>query len=436
MQNGYENFDTFLDEVCSKVKCVEVHKNIKEELESHFLDIVEEYTEQGASYEEAERQALAHIGDAELIGYEFNKVYSKEPHWNTLFITLILGIIGIVTQVYMQMYTYDSYSRGLKTIAFNFLGIGIAILLYFFDYRKLEKYSKYIFVVASLLLILTELGPNEVLGIITIPFTHIDISFTTIIPVLYLIAFSGMISSVSLNKKSIIKILVCYAASNILLLSVSPHRLFNFLCFNVIIIILLIIKKFSIKYILLTVMADLMLVAIILNSKEYYLDRFLGMINFRQTSALNIFLNSSIEKIIYTSRLLGNGASSDIFKIIPEIESQWALIYVLYTFGWIMLLTIIALFILLIVNLIKVCKKVRDPFGKFLSISIVCYIGGQFIYYLLMNFLLTPPIALALPFIGYGGSSLVLTYSLIGLICSIYGRKNLPLSGTTPGVVP
>lgn len=436
MVNNSEKFDEFLKTVCSQVNCSEMHEYIKEELKSHFLDIVEEYTDQGASYEEAERQAMAHIGDAELIGSEFNKVYTKEPHWNTLFITLILGIIGIITQVYMQMYTYDSYSRGIKTMIFNFLGIGLAVVIYFFDYRKLQKYSKHIFVVASLLLLLTELGPNEFLGIIRLPLINVDISLTTLIPVLYLMAFSGMLSSESLSKKSIIKILVCYTTSNILLLSVSSNRIFNFLCFNVIIMALFIIKKVSIKYILSIFTIDLIAITIIINSKEYYLARIFSFLNFRNASEPYNFIIHKIEEIIYTSKLLGNGASSDIFRIIPEIESQWVLIYVLYTFGWIMLIAIIMLFILLIVNLIKVCKKVKDPFGKLLSISVVCYIGCQFIYYLLMNFLLAPPVALALPFIAYGGSSLVLTYALIGLICSIYGRKSLPLSGTTSGVIP
>lgn len=73
-----QQLDIFVGEVCSQIKCEEVHSEIKEELLNHLEEIIEEYIEQGATLEEANRQAIAHMGDSEKIGCDLNKVY-QEP---------------------------------------------------------------------------------------------------------------------------------------------------------------------------------------------------------------------------------------------------------------------------------------------------------------------------------------------------------------------
>jgi hypothetical protein len=64
------SFEKFTGEVCAQIKCSEVHTEIKEELMSHLEEMREEYISQGSSSEEAERLAVAHMGDSETIGYD------------------------------------------------------------------------------------------------------------------------------------------------------------------------------------------------------------------------------------------------------------------------------------------------------------------------------------------------------------------------------
>jgi rod shape determining protein RodA len=82
-------------------------------------------------------------------------------------------------------------------------------------------------------------------------------------------------------------------------------------------------------------------------------------------------------------------------------------------------LVVLLLFTLLIFRILNVARTARDPGGKFLCYGIATLIFFQTTVSIGMNLQLLPVTGLTLPFISYGGSSLVTLLLGIGLVESV-----------------
>lgn len=70
----------FLNSVCEQIKYKPIRNTIAEELKDHIEDKKEELIEMGQNEEEAEKNAVEQMGDAEIIGKELNKVHRPSTY--------------------------------------------------------------------------------------------------------------------------------------------------------------------------------------------------------------------------------------------------------------------------------------------------------------------------------------------------------------------
>ena len=68
----------FLKEVTEQISYKPLRPSIRQELESHIQDRMEDYESQGLSPKEAEAQALRCMGDAAAIGTRLNEVHKLQ----------------------------------------------------------------------------------------------------------------------------------------------------------------------------------------------------------------------------------------------------------------------------------------------------------------------------------------------------------------------
>ena len=72
----------------------------------------------------------------------------------------------------------------------------------------------------------------------------------------------------------------------------------------------------------------------------------------------------------------------------------------------------------------RISNKARDEFGKWLAMGITLLISGQALFNIAMVCGIMPVTGVPLPFVSYGGSSLLMNFMAIGLLASI-GRRNV-----------
>lgn len=88
--------DGFINDVCSYIKYKGVHKEVKDELSLHIDELKDSYISKGLSEEDAEKKAIADMGNAAEIGEKLNKQHKPQTEWSLIILTAIISIFGIL----------------------------------------------------------------------------------------------------------------------------------------------------------------------------------------------------------------------------------------------------------------------------------------------------------------------------------------------------
>jgi rod shape determining protein RodA len=86
-------------------------------------------------------------------------------------------------------------------------------------------------------------------------------------------------------------------------------------------------------------------------------------------------------------------------------------------------MTVIVLFLIIIAWGLSIAGHCRDPFGTILSVGVTAMIAWQVLINIGMVMGLMPVVGVPLPFISYGGSSLLTTMICVGILLNISMRR-------------
>lgn len=125
---------------------------------------------------------------------------------------------------------------------------------------------------------------------------------------------------------------------------------------------------------------------------------------------------------------LGEGRQKLFF--LPEAHTDFVLALVGEELGFLGTGLLIALFAILIVKGFKIAGQAPDAFGRHLACGITLLVGIQVLINMSVVSGLMPTKGLTLPFVSYGGSSLIVSLVAMGILLSISraGPSDRPLS--------
>ena len=114
---------------------------------------------------------------------------------------------------------------------------------------------------------------------------------------------------------------------------------------------------------------------------------------------------------------LGQGAQKFGFLPTPHTDSIFAVIG--EELGFIGAAFVIALFVLFVIRGLQIARRAKDPFGSLLAAGITLWIITKAMMNIAVMINLIPTTGVALPFISYGGSSLITVLAGAGLLLSV-----------------
>ncbi len=119
--------------------------------------------------------------------------------------------------------------------------------------------------------------------------------------------------------------------------------------------------------------------------------------------------------------LLGLGFGNSIQKhfYLPEPQTDFIFSIISEEFGFMGILIVSSLFITIIYQGIKISIKCEDAFGKYLAFGITFSLAFQTLLNLMVVVGLIPVTGVTLPFLSYGGSSLLITLLSMGILLNI-----------------
>ena len=117
----------------------------------------------------------------------------------------------------------------------------------------------------------------------------------------------------------------------------------------------------------------------------------------------------------------GDGVSK--YEYLPEAHTDFAFAIFSQEHGFFGVLLIFFLFAVLLVTCMRVAARAKDTFGQVLALGIIFLVLGQALANLAMVSGLLPVVGVPLPFISYGGSSLIVTMAGMGMLLGIADRS-------------
>ena len=112
-------------------------------------------------------------------------------------------------------------------------------------------------------------------------------------------------------------------------------------------------------------------------------------------------------------------------QFIPEQWTDFAYCVIGEEFGFIGSIFVLAIFLILFLRILKLSYNTKDEFLSLVSIGILSVYLIHFIINLGMVVGILPVIGIPLPFISYGGSSLLVNMFMLGILANLYRtRKN------------
>lgn len=112
-------------------------------------------------------------------------------------------------------------------------------------------------------------------------------------------------------------------------------------------------------------------------------------------------------------------------RFIPKQWTDFIYCVIGEEFGFIGSFLVIILFILIFIRLLNLAKQANDSFGSLATIGAFGMFFTHFVINVGMNLGITPVVGIPLPFMSYGGSSLLVNSIMIGILLNFYRNRRL-----------
>lgn len=124
--------------------------------------------------------------------------------------------------------------------------------------------------------------------------------------------------------------------------------------------------------------------------------------------------------------ILGKGAGNSKLKLnhLPEKHTDYIFAIIGEEYGLFGTLSIVILFMFYIGIISYIHKKCTDDFGKYLSFGIMLIMAIQSVINMGMTIGILPAKGFPLPFVSYGGSSMLINFYMLGILINISKNNN------------
>ena len=119
---------------------------------------------------------------------------------------------------------------------------------------------------------------------------------------------------------------------------------------------------------------------------------------------------------------MGLGVGVSKYDYLPEAHTDFAFAIFCQENGFLGAILVFTLFAAFAIYAARIANRARDEFGQILAMGIMMLVVGQAIANLFMVGGMMPVVGVPLPFISYGGTSLIVTMAAIGILVNI-GRQ-------------
>jgi cell division protein FtsW (lipid II flippase) len=406
----------FLNTVADQIKSKEAKKCVSAELAHHIKEAKKGWIEKGLTEEAAEEKAVEQMGSPIKLGKQLNKLHHPRVDWLMVMLLVTTLCIGFLPAFYLD------YMNVTHKAIFILLGGAAALLIMLIDYRKLKKQGWLFYSIGVLILLLIGNFSNTFInGLSVLRIGPITIESLMAVP-FFFIAWASFFNS---SRLKVWHFGILFLFSVYLFLKVNSIS--TIYIYIVMVFVMLWWSKFSRKTILmistLTASSSLATGLIVWRYlKDYQKVRILGFLNPEQYANETAYMILRVKHLMVKAGWFGNSIPEEF---IPEAHTNLVFVSFTYYYGWLFAFVLVVILSLFVARIVNVIHKINNSHGKLLLVGAVALYGVQLATNIGMIIGFFPMTTMPLPFISYGLMPILLNAVLIGIVLSVYRRKDL-----------
>ncbi len=349
----------------------------------------------------------------------------------SLFLTVTGLLLASLAFVYSASASFSASKMGTsETMLFThakkvFLSLVAMIVFTKVDYHKFEKNTKWIMLSSLFLLVAVlfvgtrELGARRWLALG--PFSFQPAEFAKFALVLHVAALCAAKQEIIGDFKKAFLPIIFWALAAVALIAKQP----NMSTAGMLIVItfgIMYVAQVPLKYMITSGVVALFAGSIVAVTASYRLQRMLAFVGhhtehtsqvaYQTNQALLAFGNGGIFGV-------GIGQSRQSMFFLPESYGDFIYSVIGEEYGFIGAALLLVVFAFIIIRGVQIAKHAPDAFGRYTAFGITMTIALYALINAFVNVGLLPVTGLPMPFVSYGGTSMIFSAAAVGILLNI-----------------
>ena len=407
----HNKINEYIKTVCEQIRWKKAHPSVAKELTDHMADQKDTYLKQGMNESSAEAEAVRQMGDPVTVGTQLDGTYKPKPNWSIIIFAIALLLLGAAVRLIVNINEIPYYSpRHLSGVIIPYL-IGAAVFTesIFLDFSILAKYSKLTYF-------------SFIIVLLVLRYTYLSYEISKMLILLFPVIYAGIIYQH--RGKRYLGLLSCgfyfFIPAYFCFSSLSMLIMVSLIC--VIMLTYAILKGwFNINKavgLLMIYIIPLPLIGLVIYQNLNY-----GI------ETTDYYLRVSRD-IVHNAKLIGAGIRSSSILETYAFKTEYTLSYLIYKYGWISLIGIVAVLTTFVSIAFLQIKKQKGLLGKLTSHAVLLTLTVQILFSILRSLGLLPVYAVTLPFFSSNSVSIIINMFLVGIMLSVF--KTGTLIGDSP----
>jgi len=361
----------------------------------------------------------------------------KNIDWSIVFFVLVLITIGCVEL--FSVTGSSNYNELIKQLVWFAISIPIVCMIVSIDYSTIANASKILYGIMIVLLIGVMFtkpinGATSWYNIGAVSFQPSEFAKICVI-----LSLSKAIVNVQKDDRkqinrplSLLRVLIVFMVPVFLIVLQPDYG--TAIAFCIASAIMLIVSGLNKKYIITAILSVIIVVPLL----------YFFVLPAHAKTRIDVFLNPNLDprgsgyNVLQSKLAIGsgkiwgngikNGGQTQLGYLYPQ-TTDFIYSAIGEEMGFVVAASVIILYVALITKALKIAKTAKDDLGSYIASGI----AGIFIFHMVENIGMTmgllPITGVPLPFVSYGGSSLLTNCILIGLLLNISGRRSKIMFG-------
>lgn len=427
--------EEYIKKLLEQIRCEKAHSGIEAEIRSHIEDQIEDNMACGMDREEAEKAAVADMGDPVEAGVSLDRIHKPKVAWGMIGLMAVISIIGIVIHNLMGTDTDDmGYYLSHMSNVMYILGFIIMVIIYYIDYTAIARISKMLGAAMIAACVYCMFWGVYINGArVWISLLHFTISIDSLM-LLYVPIYAGIMYQYrNTGLGGFIKSILWMVCPVVILIRLPCLTTAIILVVSMLTLLTLAIINgwFKIHKIasLICIWGGFVALPLITGAvmylgsmlADYQINRIKAFLS--NTGDAN-YLTNILRNTFYNSKFIGD-SGADVVNTVPSYNSNYIFTYIAATYGAMVAVLIGCVLAALVISIFAIALRQKNQLGMMMGCGSGMAIMVTTVINILVNIGLLPPTRTILPLISGGGSMILVMYILVGIVLCIYKYKNI-----------